>query len=439
MVQMMGIKTQLPFYAAIGRAILAKATIQTFFLSYFFLATIFSNSVFTFRYFPAYIKTTLITYHVYYFFAAYLFILYLCINRFKFFIDRYIILMLLYLLTCCISLVVNGYVPQQIAELLRSTFFPMTLALFVIQIMTFRNFPAIYKIIVLFAVLNIIASFLEILLVPPRMSLLKHFAGAFTDRNLLARFLCFANSILVSSLILNRNDLLKRSTTIVLILLIFADIVLLLSRSGYVLYLVSIVLTIALADKKILKQFLKWAMPGIIILFGFMAVKRIVAEKMYVKNESDLGRLSVMSAGVNMFLHNPTFGIGHNLSSNPSLFRKYENKHIPGLVGITATHNSYIAVAAEKGAVGLTLYLLLNFGLLSQLYTISKRCRSLLLKRAAIITFNGLAIFAIVGLVYNLPDYEGVYWLVIALGIIVRRTWLEEIKTPIIQMEAPVN
>jgi O-antigen ligase len=121
-----------------------------------------------------------------------------------------------------------------------------------------------------------------------------------------------------------------------------------------------------------------------------------------------------------MILQHPLKGVGYGLSS--PRFHEFEDKHQAGLADVTTIHNGYIAVFAEQGIFGFTIYLILNFGLLFELFRKAKKEEDPARRATVIACFISLAVFMIHILVYHSIDCEGVYWTVVAMGIIALKT-----------------
>jgi O-antigen ligase len=298
------------------------------------------------------------------------------------------------------------------------TLFPLVASLTYIQIINKGHICYIANTLLILAFINIIVSFFQIRINYHNLTQLK-IGAIFSDRNMYARFLVVATSyLLINYFSQKRQNLLNGK--LVFILLIFLNITFLFSRAGYALYLVTIVFIIWQTRNRYLKTYgLLFFLLVVTLLFSIMVYKRITVDKMNVKNSSDLARISVLKAGINMILKSPFYGVGYKAAADR--FAEFEDKNIPGLVLVSTIHNIYINVFAEQGIIGFTLYLLLNFGLLFNLWKRICLIKLIRDKKDELFCFVSLAVFMIHGIVYHTFDYDAIYWVIIAMCIVVLR------------------
>lgn len=398
----------------------SKITLSRYLLSYAFLCTIVTHSMLANQTFPAIGN---ITYYFHYL-LTFSFLAGVCLNillykDFKIYIDKYIILILLYMVSAAISIFLNrSSIDMSLALVqLRVTIFPFIASFAFVQTLNSRHIKTVGNIFIIFAIINIIISFFEIRinLEYPTMS---HISGFFTDRNLLARFLVIVNSFVLINYFSQDN---KKILDVKLLfsLLILISVTLLYSRSGYIMYIAATFFVIWQTKNKLLRLYGLIIGILIVVLFSAMTYKRVTIEKMNVMNKSDLARISVVKAGINMIKYNPITGVGYGMAKER--FNEFEDKSLPGIPIVQTIHNIYINVFAEQGIVGLILYLLFNFGLLYKLSVVISRTNNFKETKNELFCFISLGIFMLHGMVYHTLDYEGLYWVIIALCIITLR------------------
>jgi O-antigen ligase len=292
-----------------------------------------------------------------------------------------------------------------------------------IQIFSIKDFKKIGYTFTAFAFVNILISLFQLCFFSGSVDI-AFLAGFFTDRNHLARFINIVNCFILLEF-LSAN---KRRIKVFLfgfLVLSFICITFLLSRGGYLSYFITTVFILWNIKNKTMKIFFPFFITFLVFLFTIMILVRIQNDKMNVKNASDLGRIALNKAGLNMIFHNPIIGVGYQMSGDR--FNEYQDKHLFGLSYVTTIHNSFIAIFAETGIFGFTLYFLFNVGLCFELIKIARKKKYILHKKGELFCISSLVIFLVYGLTYPLPDYEGIYWLIIALSIITLRDSVQEL------------
>ncbi|UCG25670.1 MAG: O-antigen ligase family protein [Chloroflexota bacterium] len=125
-----------------------------------------------------------------------------------------------------------------------------------------------------------------------------------------------------------------------------------------------VVTGLAFLYPKFMVKFVAVALPIAILAGGAMFADDIAyAQQRFGTDQTVRGRLPVVLASINMFVEKPVFGWGYN---NFDLY----DRQFQGRVGDVASpdkdhasHNVYLTIAAEQGAVGLLLFLLPVVGL----------------------------------------------------------------------------
>ena len=401
-------------------------TLSKIILLYAFWGTIFTHSIFSsFNTYPSIAKTTLNLHLLTIYFFSLLFILNLIMyKKYYIYINKYILLVFFYILSAAFSILVN----QEAAYLFpaiysfRSMLFPAIISLMYVQILEKNDINKIGKIFTTFAIINIVYSLSSMAIYWGNLTT-AHIAGVFTDRNLLARFLAVANTFVLIR-ILTKGKLTFFCKETIFVLLTFLCITFLMSRGGYVIYIITTAFIGWKSQNLFIRKFGPYFLSIILILFSVMIFKRMKDDKMNVKNSSDLARISVLNAGINMIKSKPILGVGYGMSSKK--FKKYENKTLPGLTFVTTIHNIYIAVFAEQGIVGLVIFLLLNFGLLFSIYMKILQIGDFKKLQNEYFCFTSLGIFLLQGLIYHTSSNTALYWIIIAMCIIV-------LKEPLLQ------
>jgi O-antigen ligase len=393
---------------------LEQLTISRMLLLWAFFTTIFSNSIFTHGTFqPTLVPLVVSTKPVVFTIIIILGLVHIAIfNKGIIYADKNILLICLYFFSSALSLILNHFSVNNFNPIMSyvSMFCNALIAIIFVQVFSFKDIVRIGRVFLVFALINASVYFLQLIFDP----LSNHTnAGFFGDPNLLARFL----DISLVFLLLRYFYKSKRklfSIELLLSLAILICVTLLLSRSGYIFTFLTLSTLIFWVGNRRIKKTFFIVGPIILILFAFMYTKRVQKDHMTVANYSDLGRISVMKAGINMIKHSPVFGVGYGLSGK--LFTVYQEKSFPGLVD--TIHNAYICVFAEQGLFGISIYLMLNFGLLFSLFRKIRFENDPQKKRIYLYCFYSLSIYLLYVMMFPLPDYEGVYWIIVAMCII---------------------
>lgn len=140
---------------------------------------------------------------------------------------------------------------------------------------------------------------------------------------------------------------------------------------------------------------------------------------MDIKNSSDLARIAVLKAGINMIKKSPVYGIGYGMSRYR--FNEFQDKSQIGLMEVSTIHNIYVCIFAEQGIIGLFFYLFFNFSLLFLLYKKIKKTNNFTTTQEELFCFISLSTFLIHGIIYHEFNGEGIYWITIAMCIIILR------------------
>jgi O-antigen ligase len=111
-------------------------------------------------------------------------------------------------------------------------------------------------------------------------------------------------------------------------------------------------------------RFVVLALPVAILAGGAMFADDIAYAGQRIGTDQTVrGRLPVVLASINMFVEKPVFGWGYN---NFDLYDRQFQGRVGDLAAPEkdhASHNVYLTIAAEQGAVGLLLFLLPVVGL----------------------------------------------------------------------------
>jgi O-antigen ligase len=389
-----------------------------------FSATLLCNSVFTgveysYRGFPDFSG---IAWYAYFAFAAFAFaVLGLDMVFYRggrIFWNRHMSMACLYIAAAGFSIVFNR---GEIAD--KMPFYnwlklivPFVFCFFMLQNMRFTDIRRICLVLTAFACLNLFVAFFEMLLNSGNL-VTTHISAAFSDRNLLARFLIIVHIFLCIEFLGQEKHRLFSFKPLILAA-IFVCIVMLMSRSGYLLYLFSTVMIFLNYKSAKLKKLLPVFVAAAVVLFGAMFMIRVRTEKMNISNASDIGRAGTMLAGIRMIKAHPVTGIGYSMANGR--FTEFQDRHFPGISDMQTIHNAYINAWAEAGLLGLAAFLALNAGILLPL---RKACRTLPFgkKKLHLFCYLSLSIYLIHGVFYHTFDYEGIYWVIIACSLIILR------------------
>lgn len=394
---------------------ISKISLSHYILIYAFLVTFFSSTVVH--------EIPIIHALIFYtrIFLLYTFCISLCINILLYknsciYLDKHILFMCCFILSAAFSLFLNkssSSFPDALYEY-HLTLIGFVYSLVVIQTLRFNYIKTIGALFILTAMVNIFISFVLLKLHWDERTT-AHISAFFSDRNMFTRFLVVTNTFLLIRFFSQKTKKIL-SLTFLSIFLIFICVTFMYSRGGYILYFLSVGYIIWLTKNNTIRKF--GVLFGILmtILFAAMIYQRVQKDLMTVKNSSDLARVSALRAGFNMIKHKPLSGVGYAMSRFK--YTEYEDKSLPGLTGMHTIHNVYVNIFAEQGIVGLSFYLLFNFGLLYALFKEMADHKNIKEIQNELFCFISLATYLLHGLVYHTFDSDAIYWIIIALSII---------------------
>jgi len=337
-------------------------------------------------------------------------------KNFNLYIDNYIILITSYIICAGISIAQNSNstFTQYGLQELYYTFFSFLSFIVFIQTLKIIHIKKIGNVFIAIALINIIISFTQIYYF--RNVIGAHVSALLGDNNMFARFLIIVNSFLLINYFSHGK---KKEVTsdIFLMLLIFISISLLYSRSGYVLYILSVGLIIWQTKNKFIRKLGIYTGTFVLVLFTILTYQRIKRDFMDIKNSSDIQRMTVIKTGINMIKRHPIFGVGYGMAR--FRYREFEDKSSIGISTMYTIHNIYINIFAEQGVVGLLFYLLFNFGLLYELYKRGIFKEKIKNVQNELFCFIALSAYMVHGIIYHSFDSEGYYWVIAAACIIV--------------------
>jgi O-antigen ligase len=239
-------------------------------------------------------------------------------------------------------------------------------------------------------------------------------SGLITDRNGFGSYLSIVNVFILIEFLLQKQKL-RKSVYGMLVFVIFLGILIQNSRSGYIVYLISSAIVVFASGSKAAKKIFLILLPCLLSLFTFFIVVRIHNDKMNVANYSDIARIYVFRAGINMIKAHPITGIGFRMS--PPNIEKFADKKLPGKNYVTTIHNWFVAVWAEMGIFEFIVFCWLNFVMMFSSFKHFTRS-GFRVGKYYLFTFTSLNILMIDALVLPNYDYESIYWIILAVGTI---------------------
>lgn len=326
----------------------------------------------------------------------------------------------MYVIWAAITIIISGHWELAYSNM-TAMFMPFYLSMSLLLVFNSKDLKIIVDLMLIFAFLNLLLSFIGIITNDTLVRIASDdeitAAGFFTDVNIAVRYYCLLNGFVLFPLLKSWSTLsfIRKTTYVVYIVMLLVNITLMQSRGGYILLVISLVVPVFLYGSRAVKKTAFLIVPAIIVLFLFMTAVRFKRSGMNVVNWSDLGRVSTLMAGVNMAKQHPVTGVGYQRSSD--LFMVYHDKYQVGPAGVATIHNIYIAMLAETGIIGLLLYLTFMLYILKNCYRHFKKDKPL--SEYSFGAFMALLISLIHGLLYHSMDYEGSFWLMVVVGLIV--------------------
>lgn len=175
--------------------------------------------------------------------------------------------------------------------------------------------------------------------------------SVFFDPNIYGRFLALVMILLAAVLLHSRVQRLQLGTTVLLAIL-WAGLLLTLSRSSLGALLVGLAVLGAL-------RWRVWpvlAAGAAVIVIGLVALA--ISPKTFGLNQgvngASSGRANLITGGARMFARRPVWGYGSG-----AFVREYRRQHPALAAGVSASHTIPVTIAAEQGLIGLLVYLAL--------------------------------------------------------------------------------
>jgi O-antigen ligase len=355
------------------------------------------------------------------FFALIFFFFSLLINNsnFCFKINEYYILVILYFIIALLSGIIdNSHI--LLRELIRIAI-PIGFGLSYVYAFSKKDIKTILYAIALYGIVNVIFAFY----INFQNNALFPTSAFFDDRNGFSRYMSIINVFFLIEFLQQKKTKLKFFHGLLLVV-IFLGVLIQYSRSGYISYFISSTIVLFMCGSKSVKRIAYIVLSLMLVLFFHFTINRFHAEKMTVANYSDLGRIYLLKAGINMIKAHPIKGVGFRMSA--LLLPEYATKVIPGIKGLTSIHNWFVTVWAEMGIMGFVAFCALNYKLMHA--SMKNFLKSGVLEgKYSLFVFNALLIIMIDAFVLPTYDYENIYWIIIAIGIIN----LRDTKLPIIR------
>ncbi len=326
--------------------------------------------------------------------------------------DKYIILIILYIVSALVSILFNFSTSSGIHTFILMLY-PSIITLLLIQTADNKFIENIFISFVIFGLFNSILSIGSFII--SGFSLHDDHSVIFADQNLYARFLCIIFAFAAVRYFSEFERFKIWRWELLVVILVPIQLIYLISRSGYILFIVAIFVILLNLKSVRLKQIFIVTTVLLLGVFSVMVAKRIANQKMAVADYSDLHRINLLHAGIKMIAAHPVIGVGYGQAQVK--YKQFMVKGLPGLEGVTAIHNCYVNVCAEQGFIGLIIFLLLNGGLLYKQYKIIWKERKPE-SNTNLICFISLLMFMLQGIVYHSFDYEGVYWIIVAVNIL---------------------
>ncbi len=195
----------------------------------------------------------------------------------------------------------------------------------------------------------------------------------FIDPNIFARFVLFGIFFLVPFIYSKDYILFKRKTLLFFLFLFLLNLLLSLSRSGYLTLIVGgIYFALILENKKIRTLIITASVIVGIIIFTYLFTQRSFTGSAIIE-PSNINRIQLILGGIDMIQSHWFLGIGYTNFAN-----YFETHYLVNFLSVssesykyagfaTEIHNWIIEVWAEQGIVGLTIFFLLFLKIFNQL------------------------------------------------------------------------
>ncbi len=417
---------------------ITKLRFSHYLLSYGFLCVIMTHTSLTALY-PALLQYKLYVYVAYTIpIVAGLLLDRLLYKDGSVYIDNFIVLIALFYLACIISGLLNISTFDTTIHHLTIALLPSLTAFAIVQTLNQKHLETLALLFVSFIFLNVLISLTQIKIHGLSLQDTIKISGFFTNRNMFSRALTIAHAFfLIKMLAYPRPTSIKKTLYFVLLVFIFVNLLVLYSRSGYLLYVIISSIIIYLIGTKKTKIYYSFFGMIIIVIFAILTMQRFSHSGSGTINFSDIGRIATYKAGINMVIHNPLFGIGFGTHRNSEKFEHYMDKDQVGLESVQTIHNDFLAIAAETGLIGVSFYILFNLGIIIKLFSSIKQ-RTLNQRRIhhmQVFVFAWVLSIAISEL-FQPPAYDrGIYWLGIAMALVLLRSNHTQTTTSIIRRD----
>jgi O-antigen ligase len=338
----------------------------------------------------------------------------LLVNKsdFRFRISKYEILIVTYLVLAVISGIINHSTGLFYRTM--RTAIPLEFGLLYIYAFSRKDWKYIIYGLTIFGMANVFMSYWIFISNVSGIETPLPVSALYGNRNIFTKYLSIISAYFLIEFLLKR-DKGKKFIHGVLLIAIFWGILIQYSRSGYVEYFITSTIIIFSGGSKSVKRVALFILPMVLALFAYFTIVRIQTEKMNIVNGSDIGRIYVLKAGINMIRAHPIRGIGYGMSESRN--SEFAIKSLPGLNGLTAIHNWFIVVWAEMGILGLIVFCALNYTLMHK--SIQSFLKLGLFEgKQSFFVFNSLLILIIEAFVQPISDYQDIYWIIVAIGVI---------------------
>ncbi|ERP31508.1 O-antigen ligase family protein [Chitinivibrio alkaliphilus] len=344
--------------------------------------------------------------------AVFFYLIHLVQNRAVVPLTKYHVLMFAYLTIIFISLVVNRAPLSMIFWGMDYVSDVLIMGFIISLVLRKRDFNRIFSLLTIYALVSVFTGLFDII-TGISLPLFRN-SGLFADRNLAVRFYTFVSMYQFFTLIRAYENNRVRKRTILILLVILAHVILLMSRGGYAIYGMAMLAVTIISGNKRIFYIVLCILPVFLALVAIMTLQRIQQDRMDIVNYSDLTRVSLMRAGINMIEDNTLFGVGYRRFAE--LYFKYYDINLPTAQIVHVIHNIYIGMWAEIGIFGLMVYLMLNFGLIH--HHLARIRRGYKAKDPHAVLGISLLIFMLHGIIYHSFDNDSSYWIILALSII---------------------
>jgi O-antigen ligase len=256
--------------------------------------------------------------------------------------------------------------------------------------------------------------------------------SVFVDPNIFARYVLLGIFFVIPLLFYKDVNIFSRKTLIFFLILFLLNLLLSLSRSGYLTFIIGCVVFALFIDNRKIKSLMIGGSIAVgLLIFAYLMTQRSFAGSALVE-PSNINRIQLILGGLDIIQSHWLFGIGYTNFGN-----YFEKQYLENILSVsseayreagmaTEIHSWIIEVWAEQGIIGLGIFCLLFYKIFSLINTARKRETNSTHRNILMGFILLFFTFIFHGFFYHTFISQFFFWVVGGLGIATARITLNE-------------